>query len=854
MQESVITDGIYAELRHLAAMKDTEQAAVEFEELVSQVQVLTKRDGKFDTPFGRKRWNGKKYVNYSYIRNGKLKSSEILSLMLTANESQAINSTVDEGHGQAMWSAIETEYGSLMETRTPFNTAIQTTTAMYNVLIQAKVNALMATKDTKYRMTKADMDQIREEIYDVFPKVRTPFYDPTTDQGYLEIATKSRDKDYEYTYAEQTQTYKNNMTEKTSQPMHTMFLKNPGVAPVLKMIHMTDATAMNMLMGDESSILSAHDGVITSIDEASQSGNDINEHFLTTMADYSIGIEAQRTLDTIRANFEKHMSDLGLPSGDLLMDQYLDFGNIVTLDHIQTAENFDKKAFWVTYNNFTRKGKSNADAMKAAIKDFITSSSPEYQTELLINVTENLDYNVARMAQQTDENKKVFMDAVTKMAQYSNQGDGFITGKEMVESLFGFSPLAINSYADDSVIAKAGSIKNLASAITVQPNELGSTPNSNQVSKDINDYPDTQQVDGLNAIGVFDRLTQMDQDAGVSTIQDSPTHTAHLKGLLGKIVTKVMNPIDLYMQQNGDPNNRETMGLYAGDNKIFISTQRVSPFPLPGFLAQGLRMSVGQTYAHELVHHITHGGLLNRNMYNQVLAIYKQADKHLTETYGAGNEYQTFLNDPSIDVTDQAYQYEVAAAKKRYNYIFNPKQNVTTKVDPLTKETKTTKTNNGLDEFMAHGLTDENFMRELASMTMEDATFKMRPSIKGIWKGNIQATIVGIFSRMMDLFYQGYHKQKHSANVAKELENLAITMSTLDSKKKNAIWQYVTDLDLKLMALSDIADSKIVKTVKESTVGKLAAVAKKVDEAGTKLDNCQARNCITYCKEHKSLF
>ena len=306
---------------------------------------------------------------------------------------------------------------------------------------------------------------------------------------------------------------------------------------------------------------------------------------------------------------------------------------------------------------------------------------------------------------------------------------------------------------------------------------LGSTQSSTSMSIDPNDYTSQAQVSSMNVSNVYESIKDD------STVTDSATHDKHLKGIIQDVIQPVMGSVDLFLKDNPDiePEGVVVFNETGEDNdKIFISSQNVITGPVSGALMQGIRMSTGEVYTHELLHPILRAGLkLNKRARTKVDTLFDLAKKSLGK-----DGYKAFLNDPNMDITDPANQYEVQAAIERYDYVF---QNADTVELPADKNKQVQETSNYLDEFLALGMTNENFMRALTRLKVDRSVYGKSTwaDIKG---NNIQEMLGNIGQSIMDFMYKRFTSNVTGDDVAEELRNLAVILSKKDSDKKSLIY------------------------------------------------------------------
>ena len=111
---------------------------------------------------------------------------------------------------------------------------------------------------------------------------------------------------------------------------------------------------------------------------------------------------------------------------------------------------------------------------------------------------------------------------------------------------------------------------------------------ASDMSTDPADYKLEGQINNQTVVNLYEAI----KSNGTNKV-DSPAHDIHLKRILTDIVQGVIQPLDLFLKDN--PTD-ETMGKFdAEEARVFISNHS-------GLLNQGISMSTGEVYTHELVH------------------------------------------------------------------------------------------------------------------------------------------------------------------------------------------------------------------------------------------------------------
>ena len=507
-----------------------------------------------------------KFANNLTVKN--LSPETLLNLTLHPKDIKTLHKHVTFNHGLAMKRAVQHTYGSIVDTKSPFNQAIRLTVAMYNNVFHAKVTQLIETNtdpnsDIKYKPTVQDITDIHESLQDIFPKVKTPFYDKETDTGYIDLASISKERDYEYSAKKDLdnknntatiQQYNKNNTKVQRKIAYTskiQGLSDPGVAPIINLIFSIDSTVANKLLGSDLAALNNHDGFSTSINSDYALGQTVNNDFYNINKNFSIGKEINDTLQNILEKYNTYAQELGLENHDELTNIII--GNMRGFIDKSVRDNFGLE--------YDEKDKDSTILLDFIKKGNLTSK------EIADFIIEKINNDVQSLSTITEQNKDTILAAVTKMMQYSQQGNGFVTGNSVVDEIFDIDPTTLNSLAQDSVINNANSI---AEMIANNNEEYGSSPDINNVSTETIDYPDVRKINNMNLVEQFNQILDMDRSVSHATVGISDAHSQHLRHILSDIVQKVMTPAQVYIGEHTD-DTLETMGKYTVDqSKIWI--------------------------------------------------------------------------------------------------------------------------------------------------------------------------------------------------------------------------------------------------------------------------------------------
>lgn len=685
----------------------------------------------------------------------------------------------------------------------------------------------LALKQHLGQLTITKMKEITDSIAYLIPKIKTPAH-TKDDHSYLYLAKPGSVRDNSKMSNEGDsidphvqQEYKGKTPRNNGYVTTIPYLKSIGASGFVKSVQMMDAMHANHVMGLEGvDLLSVHDGFVHGIKDSDAIAGSLNQYFKDTLfgtADkpaYSIG----------EALIDMHKE---MTANDATLSKMLAENKVSMVDEIQmylVDGVINTDTYGITYEELgLEKAALQLETTEQAFHSIIglkENMTTEEQTTFLEDLHKRIDDKAVDMAEQVTRNKQILGEAVTRVAQYPHNGIGVedMNSANTTSQVFGVER--------NRVLDIAGVKANEITSEAVRINDMGisgssATDVSTEASDYINEQPNPVAINSQNVTEVFESILALDAQAAGASVQNSSEHVADIKRILNQIVSKVMKPVTFYMAQYAQQND-ETAGAYH-NNTIWIQRQQVGQ-PSSGMLGQGIRMSAAVVYAHEMIHHITQFGLKNNaQLQKQVYDLYDFTRASLEDTYGA-NAFKVFMNDPSADLNDPANAYEIIAAKARWEYMFNPNQ-------------RANQTHAGLDEFLAFGMTDENFKRELATLAISQELLKKRKTLTTVFEKNIQTTMVNLYTMVMDFVQHMFHKQNHSALVGQEIENLVSALAKVDAKNKNTLLSVAAYVEEKATVFGLNLDDKIKtvanKAMNTTQMGKLVTELKKLPE----LDN-----------------
>jgi len=270
------------------------------------------------------------------------------------------------------------------------------------------------------------------------------------------------------------------------------------------------------------------------------------------------------------------------------------------------------------------------------------------------------------------------------------------------------------------------------------------------------DYQEVRNITALNTEQVFDELQK------VSDVKDSADHTTHLRDVLTDVINKIVTPFNLHTATS---ETTDTIGSTDGvDMYIVNQTQGTSMSP---DLTHGIRMSASEVFVHELVHNVTKHGIENIPGAKAALAkIWKQAKSVVTP--------EMLMEDPTLPKTSAEYK----AAVERWKHIFEPTE--------VMKDSKGRSVSNHLHEFVALGMTNQNFIKALGQIEYQTQPLVMDSEYL---TGKLAQAIKYWFNRVMD-FIADKLDSTYGKTMDKQLEQLFRAVANVDTSNKAQMMRF----------------------------------------------------------------
>ena len=775
---TIIEDGIKAKLEKILEDPTRPAAADELRELVRYTNTLANNPKALFIP-----------ANIAGVE-GNLNKEALLKIKLNPSIYEDIAAFTNKYHGKALTQAIDKIYGDIQQARTPLNKAITIAAAFYNAAQKMLVQEHVAKFGSV--MTQEQLQQIRDRIKKIFPVLKSSL------GGKVPLAEFATN--LEYTTAVEgtsTQSYQPDGSNVHYQPMHNRAKKlstlgDPSVKPVIISVQNYDSSSANRAMGNNQGVgvLGVHDGFYVAITNGGAMGQIINKSLYTDMSLDSIPEKIVEAFTTSIEAFTEFANEN--PAREEKKDRVLQkvFKEMGLTEGVSS------------YNNKTW-----------------TKSVQQVVDETVNGVPEKgkrkKKFGIKEIVRVTKINKARVLNAVTAFNHYFHRDGAWKTGNAPQTSIGGvnivetktepglYSQATINqqALADYNLSVQELEEAFIAEMLKEDSNDSLGSKDDSTLSIDPAKYGRAQEISSKNVLEVYNDIK------GESTVTDSVQHDNHLQRILKTLIHSVFQPVDLYMKTNP---YAEPEGKFVSQTRQVFMTNQIAA-PITGALNNGIRMSSGEVYTHELLHPVLEAGLrLNARLGAQVDTLYELAYRKL--------DYRAFLNDPTVNaawLNDPANQYEIEAAQKRYNYIFRntrtaAQRKASEQTDTATKITRESGHSPHLAEFVILGLTNENFLKALSGIALPERMYTTS-TWSDIQAGNIQQTLLNIAQKIFDFFYSKFNASKNDLRMDRELERLAILLSKIDSNHKNKLFETQSKFEQQYRKVADLSNEYIKK-------------------------------------------
>lgn len=279
---------------------------------------------------------------------------------------------------------------------------------------------------------------------------------------------------------------------------------------------------------------------------------------------------------------------------------------------------------------------------------------------------------------------------------------------------------------------------------------------------------------------LLDRLVSMDK------VGTTPAHLDHLKGLLDNLSEEFFEGFDVYLNTNGNKNG----GTFE-PSRLDITLNSA-------FDNRGNEMSAAEVYVHELLHAYTAFALRAKNLPSnaehikrQLDNLYRQARKHV--------DVDTFRGE---GITEEQ-------AQARYDYIFN--------------NTK----GNGLDEFIAYGLTNPKLMAKLETIQVKEHKTEY---------ANVFEAMLGLVKELFDRVFGKLDFLNAGNTIHTELMQLSMQLAQYNNGAIRNVENRRTGLS-RIYDISNKEIKKVIEKVSTFVTGGESSVLPQAPQNGTKVQN-----------------
>lgn len=683
-----------------------------------------------------------KAINEKDVRNTKLSATAVKNL----------SKHIEFNQGKTMYEAVKKVFTEIKQSTQTLNKGLSLATVYYNTMRKGYIQQALS-KSGKSIISNKEVKEIDDKLKNLYPQIQG------AGGSFLPMASMDDRRAYseKHPIIQRYQKYKkkdDTPTRKTTYPHQIVKLSDPGVSGSVLSVQHLDAANANMLM-EYFSFLNNHDGFTCSIFDAQDLAKKASELFQKINANYSVSQSIADLLKTSQKVYEE--------KAKLLAKEFPEFDTEMEFYNELTQQSIGKKS--EEYLD----GKNKTKYKQVPI-----------ELEEVLERIETLQNDVDYVAKANQEEKQLLSKHVQGVSQFALPGGEYTTKNPVAKELYGIDPAQITAQRTEVLNQQIKDMQGIRKDLGYAENKdtdpveesikevtLGSQ--ASDMSTDPADYKLEWQINNQTVVDLYESI----KNTGTNKV-DSPVHDTHLKRILTDIVQEVIQPLDLFLKDNSTD---ETMGKFdAEEARVFISNHS-------GLLNQGISMSTGEVYTHELVHAVIHKALsASSALRSRVSRLYDTAFKEMQRKY-AGEEFKAFLADPTIDVNDPANLPEVELAQARYDYLFRtPDKQDSTKNNAYTGVQSNRTTYNHLDEFMAHALTNENFSNFLQGIKLSDTKYA-----SSTWKDlkgkNIQESILHVFQAIMD-FFRGRFTEINKQNALQEAEALARALSRIQSKHK----------------------------------------------------------------------
>lgn len=380
------------------------------------------------------------------------------------------------------------------------------------------------------------------------------------------------------------------------------------------------------------------------------------------------------------------------------------------------------------------------------------------------------------------------------------------------------------------------SIKNIIESGTIQSMSNAMLGNDKDGSIDPKNFNAlfTYETTGENLNKIYDMLNSLYDKPSEHEISEK--HDKHLRSIIGKIGTKIINAFNIKVAEDGSK-NRGSYWHYTKD--VYLTMRKQSPVT-----KRNPQMSSREVLAHELGHKVMYVAINEDSYAKREL---KRLHDWLKKNTAHMKETMFIPPDVTVESVGQAmYDQWKEWSAGNWEYVFNTPTQTLKETNPITKETYEIEYDAGLQELGAFMMTNEGFRESL---------FNLKESVPRYWKfkkgdswiesvinfveyiiDTVHALIRGARPDRMDHYLMGlFHElgaieQEHKTKVMRALQRADLVYNKIASAVHTGIIAPATTLLGKVMQKSKEPITRFAGVVLENPDEAIVGMKRMLDD------------------------
>jgi len=716
-----------------------------------------------------------------------------LSVRLSDEQIDALNITVEAYMGGPLEVAMDTAFGDLKEHRKVINMSMDLTHAMFTLhmekeqqaLKESKLNKMIAdghielASDTaaareraidKVILTEEEIIKIADGLNDTSASIKHFLSGDELNQEML-FSKYDRATNYHPEFTVQSNVgqgipgthYEGSPAGQSwpqrsfvSHPKFSIY-SYPGLSTAILIIHGSDGAIQYQVM-PHTEALNVHDAYIGSIASVEELFALQNQAFFDTVSQYNPATLVNEKLHYAYNKLLKSPKLVTELNKILALKSKADY-RFLGKDFMDGKEpKYTSAKQFITEATVTTK--QDIEPVKQAYTDKITGLS-QYHTETPDGLHKIKDAPVT-----TDNN----IEALLKTEFQVITLDEFMEGMQTLQTEEELGNYIYDNFTED-IISSIESQK-LSTPYFTNDQIMDMLGDSDAYYNTANSRidPKTFQPDTTENLSPQNSTKTFKGLANVGNKTENKKHSKYLGNVLKLIINPVLSTLTLAQNAQEGP----TEGVWHsknGEETIYLSTGK-------GSLSAAINMSAQEGYIHELLHAITHFTLNSKDAWlirKEVRRLYDHVKSQVTpEDFMTYNLDGTVKTAPGTTALD-----ERARAQERYDYIFGDSA-VSIKYRTDIKGNRVAVTKDvALDEFIAHGGSNEAFIKKLATIKgLPDASLKGASAIE---------TLFNIIKKIFD-FVTGNIVSSDSVTADEQLMDLVTKLSNVKESSERSIF------------------------------------------------------------------